>query len=102
MNDQRKTEKQMLGDLEQKRELVIREQGISMVLQNVSNKVAEAKRQTESRPGTIRPRNNRYNTRYLQSCPSGRPVPRSPRQTQSHWRIDSDRVTAIPSADVIG
>ena len=37
MNDQRKTEKQMLGDLEQKRELVIREQGISTVLQNVSN-----------------------------------------------------------------
>ena len=62
MNDQRKTEKQMLGDLEQKRELVIREQGISTVLQNVSNKVAEAKRQTESRPGTIRPRNNRNNT----------------------------------------
>ena len=62
MNDQRKTEKQMLGDLEQKRKLVSREQGISTVLQNVSNKVAEAKRQTESRPGTIRPRNNRYNT----------------------------------------
>ncbi|SVA93101.1 uncharacterized protein METZ01_LOCUS145955 [marine metagenome] len=34
----------MLGDLGQERGLVIREQGISTVLQDISNKVADGKR----------------------------------------------------------
>ncbi len=60
-NYQRKTEKQMLGDLEQEKEFAIREQETLIVLQNVLNKIVEAKRQTRNSPGTIRPGNDRYN-----------------------------------------
>ena len=52
-NYQRKTEKQMLGDLEQEKEFAIREQETLIVLQNVLNKIVEAKRQTENSPGRL-------------------------------------------------
>jgi len=42
MNDQRKTKKQLLEELEQERELVAHERERSIVLQEVSNKVAAA------------------------------------------------------------
>ena len=42
MNDLRKTKKQLLGDLERERGLVKRERERSVVLQEVSNKVAAA------------------------------------------------------------
>ena len=47
MNDQRKTKKQLLEELEQERELVAREQGRTLALQEVSKKVAAAHDQKE-------------------------------------------------------